>query len=214
MSSSQADERLAQWHRRAAVLLDEALDFLNAHDEAPCSDGVVGEWVRQLEHFRFEERHTAPIIALIGKRDLILREKGVLLARSLLDDVESAMADVDAAVASMLEDSPVDPWILEAVARLLSHHAQRGQFLATYRRIASELGHSHQRRAPAPGRGIMRNRGIDPHRTFITLFEQHILDATTQTERERLVLPFVEAALGTRGFEATRESILRRLNAQ
>ncbi len=196
---------LAAWHARADVLLDEALALLVDHEELPFADG---EWVRQLARFRFSAQHVAPVVALIRKRDPFLCEAGIVLAASLLERNRDAAAEVDAAVASVFEAPPVNPWILEAIASLASRHAELARFPLTYRRLVVEL-EARPSIAMEPQR-IMRNRAIAPHRRFIGMFEHHILSAQTQTERERLVLPLVEAALGTRGFEATRDALARR----
>lgn len=207
MTSSKS-ERLAAWHARAELLLDEALAVLVEQDESPLADGVLGEWTRQLARFRFSERHVAPVVTLVRKRDPLLCEAGLVLATSLLERNVHAAPDVDAAVAAVFDASPVDPWILEAIATLASRHAEIARFPLTYRRLVVELAAAKPIAREA--RIIMRNRAIAPHQRFIELFEHHILSAHAQTERERLVLPLVEAALGTRGFEATREAIARR----
>jgi hypothetical protein len=204
------DARLRAWHEQSSRLLDDALAILAGHEESPFSDGVLGEWMRELVCLRPEPRHAAPIAALLGRRDLLLREAGIELATTLLAHQPDAHAVIEGPLAHAIEDHP-DAWILEAVVALLRRNfgVHAPPLVPVYRALAKVLA-----RPPAPhpsGRAIMRNRHIEPRGELLVIFEQHVIQTLAPDERERIILPLLEARHGTRGFEATQRRILENM---
>ena len=199
------DDFIARWHERVAGALDEALEFLAGHEECPFSDGVLGEWVRELCAFRFQDRHVPPIVALMGKRDPLLQEAGVLLAKAALQHVDCS-DQIEPSLAALAR-LPPDNWVLQAIVDLLSEHVGIlcASFISVYRELVQPP------KAAPGGFGIMRNRHIDPRRDLIELYEQQVLQTLQPSERDLLFLPILEARYGTRGFQATQRAILERM---
>ncbi len=209
MGAPTLDDFIAAWNARAALLVDDALAELLKYDACPIPDGVLGQWIRQLEGLHLTTHQTARIVALLGKRDPLLQEAGIKLASRLLDCVPSDAHAVEAPLAKLLSEHPVDPWLLEAVAELLGRHSGTNDplFVSVHRELAREMMAPPPPRRTLP-RGITRARAINPFRTLAHQFEQHVLQRLTPTERELAVLPVLEAEHGTRGFEATQRRIL------
>jgi hypothetical protein len=197
------DDFIERWRARLAGALDDALAHLAAHQRSPYSDGVLGDWVRQLRTFPVAEHHLPHLLALIGKPDPHLQEAGVQLAEAALSHLDCADA-IEPAIAALLA-RPVDSWVLEAIIDLL--HRSIGplgpQFTSIYRAlIALPPG------ARAAGDGIQRNRYINPRARLLTLYQQHALQTIEPTDRDLLLLPLLEARHGTRGWRETQLAIL------
>ena len=202
-----ADQFIDRWHAGIARALDDALAFLSAHPESPFSDGILGEWLRELGAFRFEERHLVPIISLLKKRDPHLQEAGVGLAAAALRTVDGAEA-IEPALTALISAPDLDPWVLQSVVDLLSGYiGPRGPLFTQVYRVLVRL-----KPGPGPRRGlpcIMRNRAIDPFRDLIQLYEQHLLQTLNPTPRDLLLLPILEARHHTRGWQATLVRVLQ-----
>ena len=91
--------------------------------------------------------------------------------------------------------------MLEALVALLQ---QSSAPAAVYRELAKRHGQSSRGLA-----GIMRNRGIQPWRELESVYAQHVIQVLEPGELERAVLPVLEKQLGTKGFLATQDRILR-----
>lgn len=199
-----AEGFLEQWHVRCGDALADALAFLAEHEETPYADGVLGDWVRTLAALRFEPRHTPFVLRLLEKRDPWLKEAGLILAPRALGRGGDAAPFEDRLVA-LLRDPELELWVLEAVVGFLGHFiGGRGpQFTEAYRELVSL--------APPSGRRIARNRFIDPLGALDALYEQHALQSSHPTERDRVILPVLEARYRTRGWRPTVERILERM---
>ena len=201
------DDFIDRWHAGVARALDDALAFLSAHEESPFSDGILGEWLRELSAFRFQARHLAPIIVLLKKPDPHLQEAGVVLAAAALRSVDGAAA-IEPALAALASAPDLDPWVLQSIVDLLQRHiGPRGPLFTKVYRVLVTLKPdvSPHRRLP----GIMRNRGIDPFRDLIQLYEQHLLQTLHPTARDLLLLPILEARHHTRGWKETLVRVLQ-----
>ena len=201
------DDFIDHWHAGIARALDDALAFLATHEESPFSDGILGEWLRELCAFRFQERHLAPIVALIKKRDPHLQEAGVSLAAAALRNVDGAQA-IEPALAALAGAPDLDTWVLQAIVDLLSGHiGPRGAlFTEVYRVLVKLKPVARSRRGPP---GIMRNRAINPFGDLIGLYEQHLLQTLNPTARDLLLLPALEARHHTRGWQPTMVRVLQ-----
>jgi hypothetical protein len=195
---------LDAWHARVAGALDDALDFLAAHDENPWSDGVLGEWVRELCAFRFQEHNLSAIAALIRKRDPHLCEAGLLLGAAAVQHV-GGVEQLEPALVELVRGSPLDSWILLALVALLGKYLGPlvPQLTPVYRALVTR-----KRGAPPPERCIHRNRYIAPERELEQLYEQQALQTLQPTERDLVYLPILEARHHTSGWRPTVLKIL------
>ena len=208
-----ADRFLQAWHERAAPLLDEALIFLAGLEQSPFADGVLGDWVDQVRGFRFAERHTQPIVALVNKDDPFLQEAGLRLAASAMDQVDGLGEALELPLAELLQREPVDPWVLRAVARLLGNliGPQDPPMTAAYRELVRIVEPEELEPMPEDARQIMRNMFINPRRELIELFEQIALQTMSPGERELALLPVLEDKHETKGWQATVSCLLERM---
>ncbi len=202
------DDFIGDWNVRAGLLVEDALAELVKYDECPIADGVLGQWIRQLEVLQLTSHHTTPIVALLGKRAPLLQEAGIKLASQLIECVPIAAQAIEAPLVKLLAERPVDLWVLEAVAQLLRRHSKTNDppFVPIYRELVHEMLEPSPR--PRGPHGIMRNRAINPYHALTEQFEQHFLQRLEPTERELTILPVLETKHGTRGFEATQRRIL------
>ncbi len=175
--------------------------YLASCETAPSSDGVLGEWIETLRALRFGADDIPFIAQLIDKRDALLQEAGLRLARTAIRYV-----DATAALAAPLErlvSNEIDPWVLESLVDLLAY--SQAPFDAVYEGLARIHG-----RAPK-GFGIARNRHIDPWRRIVQVYEANALQTLRPRARDMAVLPILEREHGTRGWEPTLRAILVRM---
>lgn len=197
-----SDDFIRNWPSKVHFALAEALDWLVTHDQNPESDGIVSSWVTSLCAFEFFDEDAPKVAALISKGDPHLVEHGVVLANALLRRVD-AWPVLEKPLVAMIDRGPVDLWVVEAIAQLLSrHHAPA----AVYRALAK-----HHGERPRDLHGIMRNRYIDPWRALETHYEQNVIQTLEATDCETPILPILEKKHGTRGFLETQAKLIRAL---
>jgi hypothetical protein len=194
------DEFIDSWHARVHSALSDGLAHLAKHEELPAPDGVIGDWVDVLCAMRFEAGDVPSVAKLVAKRNPYLQEIGVRLAISALRDVDAWPA-LESSFVTLIARGPIDAWVVEAIVDLLRRsHAP----VAVFRELAKRHGQS-----PRGMDGIMRNRAIRPWSDLETVYEQLVIQALQPGEREAVVVPVLEAKLGTKGFSATQDRILR-----
>jgi hypothetical protein len=194
---------IERWRARVGDALTEALEFLAGHQKSPFSDGVLGDWMRELSTQRLEERHLSSVETLLQRPDPHLIEAGLELAARALEHVDCADR-LEPLLARVALEQRGEPWVMEALLDLLRR--SRAEFVAVYRELAQ----------PAPPRrpgwpAIMRNRHIEPERDLLALFEQHLLQRLQPWPRDELILPVLERRHGTRGWQATQLAVLKQM---
>jgi hypothetical protein len=158
------DQAIERWRARVGDALAEALEFLAAHDESPFSDGVLGEWMRELVTQRIEERHIPAIEVLLRKPDPHLVEAGLELATRALECLGCAER-LEPSLAKVARDLRDEGWVLEALIELLRE--SHSEFPSVYRELANPRPAPRERRL-----SIHRNRYIDPERDLAVLLDE------------------------------------------
>jgi hypothetical protein len=194
------DEFIEAWHTRVHSALTDGLAYLARHEELPAPDGVIGDWVDVLCAMRFEGADLPHVAALVAKRNPYLQEIGVRLATSALRDGD-AWPLLESSFLELIARGPIDAWVALAIVNLL----RRSQAPVP---VVRALAKRHDQ-SPRGMDGIMRNRAIRPWRDLETVYEQLVIQALHPGERENAVLPVLEKKLGTKGFLATQDRILR-----
>ncbi len=200
---------LDAWHEQADGLLEQALRFLSALADSPLPDGQLGEWVRQLEQFRFGPGHLTHVLALLDKADPLLVEAGIKLSGSVLAIQPDAAEELDEPLARTLADPAVDPWLAHALVRLLARQIgpHLPQPIRTYQALVEWLERPAAAEEPT-GRAIQRTMFIDPRAEALELFEQQALQTLAPTRLIEIVLPVLERKHATRGWTETFQAIL------
>jgi hypothetical protein len=207
------DHFLDKWHQKADWLLDGALEFLAEQEESPYADGVLGDWVTQLCGFRFEERHVQRVVELVKKRDPLLAEAGIRLARGASRTIPGIADDLEVPIAEKFVKGFVDPWIVHALVDFLYEYLgpREQQLKAVYRELVSWLVSPSKPDGPRTVPMIMRNMYINPRAELIELFEQNALQTLTPSERDLIYLPALERHHQTEGWKATLVAICKKM---
>lgn len=158
------DEAIERWRARVGDALAEALEFLAGHDESPFSDGVLGEWMRELTIQRIEERHLPAIEVLLRKPDPHLVEAGLELASRALECLGCADR-LEPSLAKVARDLRDESWVLEALIELLRDSPW--DFGSVYRELEKPRPAPRDRRL-----SIHRNRYINPERDLAVLLNE------------------------------------------
>jgi hypothetical protein len=203
---------LADWHLRSGALLDDALAMLCNAEESPFTDGVLGDWTRQLAKFKFEARHATPVATLIRKDDVHLAEAGFQLALPLGSRDGEVSSTIAAAIEAHLQRAYVDDWILLRIAELLQNgvSTRADEWSGVHRELVRVLRKPHDPHERRAGK-IMRNRGVHPRLDLIDHFGHCMLNTRAPTKIDTIVLPLLEEKFGTKGFEATQRKIFESL---
>ena len=206
------DQFLRAWQSKANQLLGEALGFLAALADWPLSDGVLGDWIRQLEKLPFDSEHLSAIEALFDKPDPLLQEAGILLAAAASDRLGETACQFEQPLAKVLATSDVDPWLVHASVRLLSCHIgpHGPQFIEAHQALVAWLALPPTQTLPGP-RQIFRTMYIDPRSELIDLFVQQALQTLMPTKLIEVLLPVLEHEHGTSGWVETFDALLNRM---
>jgi hypothetical protein len=198
------DEAIERWRSRVGDALAEALEFLAGHEKSPFSDGVLGEWMRELVGQRLEERHLSSVETLLQRPDPHLIEAGLELAARALECFD-CVDRLEPSLARIAREQRDEPWVLEALVDLLRRIG--AEFVQVYGELAKPPPPRRRRDWP----GINRNRMIQPEVELVTLFEQHLLRRLQPWARDELILPVLERKHGTKGWRDTQLAVLKQM---
>lgn len=200
-------------NEKCAFVLADALEHIVRYDRLPASDGAFGDHIAMLCALPPRKEHLPLIIKLIKKSDPFLQEAGVLLASASVR-VLNDYSGLEAPLCDLLKTPDLDPWVLHAIVQFagLSNNSRSPGLVNLYSSLSEvAFDGTTERQRGRQGVVIMRNKGIRPHADARQLMDQVMLNSTKPTPRSVAILPYLEKACGTKGWEDTYQAVNMKL---
>jgi len=221
--SNTFDSFTSKWEKKASEMLEEGLKYLVQLDSRPAPSGVFGGFVDRLAALPFAKRHTSYLIRLIEKSDPFLQEAGLELACAAVELARTSSEQTDIyealepTICRLLDNGILDPWILLAIVKFAktANDTVSPELFCLFRGLAeAAYGKGVSLLTPGStesGNSILRSRarGIEPIKEAKELLDDVMLTRTKPTPRTKAILPFLEKAHKTKGWQATRDKILK-----
>lgn len=208
-------------YTKGAALLTEGLQQIVQYDRIPAADGTFSKYIRFLCTLPPREEHLPLIILLLQKKDPYLQEAGVNLATASVKGINT-YSGLEDPLCALLKRPGLDGWVFYALVQFAEEAGNPGapaltNFFgalaeATIGHLTPNTGKAGVAAAASQlvGIGMGRQMPINPEKDAKTILDRLVMYTEEPTPRVRAILPYLEKAYGTKGWQATRAAALKK----
>jgi hypothetical protein len=210
-SAKDLDAYTRSFYDKEATLLGEGLQHIIQHSQLTIPDGVFGRYIDLLCALPPRQEHLPYIVKMLRKSDPHFQEAGVRLATASVARIGS-FDTLEEPLCDLLQNADLDPWVFLAIVEFAKVPTQWTSapdlprffgLLATaaYKPMKPWRSNDRSRRPQ-----IERERLIRPHEDAKELLDL-VIRSQSATPRVKAILPILEKAYGTKGWEDTQKAV-------
>lgn len=199
------DAFLERWNPDIPNAVEDALRYLVKLDQLPGPDGISSDFIDRLGEQIIARKHFPYIKKMIKRESPYFQEAGVELAIAAVRDCK-VYSEFSVSINSLLRREMLDDWVAKAIIDFVGSipvNEEASEILVLLEGLAKyAYGDKPAEQAPFSRNIIMRTMGIWPQFDAKAFLEQEVLSGN-ETQRTRVILPFMEGFYKTRGMSGT-----------